>query len=162
MALRPDRNIVEDSITYFMFDTAERGGVVVSTSGTGGWPNGNAMDSADRRAEYVANPSGRAPLGILANDVVNIDQSRQMLNPYKAESQVGDKVTIYTKGWVVTNSIMTGQASGIAVPAPAYVGVNGNLCSTAAYHTASGFPLVGRFLTNIDENGYAVVEVNLP
>lgn len=160
MALRPDRNILEESITYFMFETAERGGAVVSTSGTGGWPNGAAMDSADRRAAYAVNPSGRAVLGILANDVVNIDQSRQQLNPYAFETQVGDKVTIYKKGWVVTNAIMTGQASGIAVPAPAYVGVNGNLCSSAAYNTASGFPLIGRFLTNIDANGFAVVDIN--
>ena len=161
MALKPDRNIIDESIEYFMFETATRGGVVVATSGTGGWPVGPAMDSADRRVEYAATPSGgRDPVGLLLQDVVNIDQSRQITNPYKRESQVGDKVHLLKKGWVVTNSIAAGEASGIAVPATAYVGLNGNLYSDSDW-AASGFPVVGRFLTNVDSEGYAVVEIEL-
>lgn len=159
MALKPDRNMILDSIAYFMNETGTRGGIVMGVTGTS--VNGPGLDNADRRATYLANPSGQTPLGVLMTDVVNIDLSRQHLNPYKNEAQVGDKVTIIRNGTVVTNSIMAGQASGLNMPATAYVGDNGNLCTSAGYNTASGYPTVGQFLTNVDADGYAELRVNL-
>lgn len=166
MALKPDREIIETSIEYFMFTTGTRGGIVVAASGTGGWPTGPAMDSADRRVKYPTvsslNISGEKPIGLLLNDFVNIDQSRQQLNPYKLEEQVGGKAYLLKKGWVVTNNIAAGEASGIAVPANAYMGESGNLYTTVGYSTASGYPKVGQFTTNVDSDGYATLQVDLP
>lgn len=161
MALKPTRSVVDERIEYYMFSTASPGGVVVATSGTGGWPVGTAMDTEARRAEYAATASGRVPLGVLTSTVVNIDTSRQRTNPYKDEVNIGGKVHIINKGRVVTNAIFAGEASGISMPASAYVGLSGNLYTTAGYNTASGYPLVGRFLTNVDSDGYATLEVNL-
>jgi hypothetical protein len=159
MALKPDRTIIDEQIAYFMFSTGEAGGVVFSASGTGGWPTGPALDSPDRRVEYTASPSGRQPIGILTQDVVNVDLSRQIVNPLRPETQIGGKVNVAVRGRVVTNQIAAGQASGLAVPAPAYAGINGQLYSDAGY-AASGWVQVGNFLTNKDSEGYAEVQID--
>lgn len=159
MALKPDRQVIIDNISYFMFATGERGGVVCATTGT--LLTGPAMDSTRRRVEYASTPSGRAPVGLLLSDVVNIDQSRQQLNRYKPnEVQIGSKVTLVRKGTVVTNSLVGGQGTGIQCPATAYLGPSGLLCSAAGF-AASGFPVVGKFLTAADSDGYAEVDIDL-
>src|SRR6185436_20597495 len=106
MALLADRKPVfgGDRIDFFMSATAERGGIVsYSTAGSGA-----AMDQAAQLAQYAATASGSVPIGILMNDVVNNDLTRQKLNPYKDEVQVNSKVTIWEKGEVLTNIIQPG------------------------------------------------------
>ena len=162
MALKPDRNIIETDISYFMSQVAERGGVVCLATGAT-LPEGASMDNSANAVEYATNSSGRVPVGLLLTDVVNIDQSRQHLNQYKNEVQIGDKVTVLRKGWVVTNRIPVGQASGIALasmPAVAYLGNSGFLYSAAGV-AASGFPVVGRFLTMAGSDQYAKVAVDV-
>ncbi len=161
MALKPGRNFLADSIEYFMFSTAERGGIVYAATGTNGRPVGEALDSATRRCEQPVAVSGRVPLGILMWDVVNIDQSRQQLNPYKSETQIGGKVLIWTKGRVVTNQIGAAEATGtLQFPCTGYAGPSGILYTTAGYAT-SGYPVVGKFLTGTDTDGYAEFQVEL-
>lgn len=159
MALKPYRNPIHENISCFMFETAEPGGVVCAHTGFNS--TGRGLDDANRRVVYVADPSGHNPVGVLVSTVVNIDQSRQMLNPYKPlETQIGGKVLIYTKGEVLTNMIGPAQASGINFPANAYVGTSG-LLYTAAGYAASGWPVVGKFLTGTDSDGYAILDVRL-
>jgi len=133
-----------------MNETASRGVIVsVSTQGSGA-----AMDSASAVATVAANPSGKAPLGILLNDVVNIDQTRQHLNWHKDEVQQGGKVTILSKGFVVTDKISGAPTAGQT----AYLAASGLISATQA----TGAPAVGRFLSTKDADGYAKVSVNLP
>ena len=100
MALKSDRNEVQTDISFFMNETATRGGVVsISTGGSGA-----AMDQGAALVTLTA-ASGKAPIGILLNDVVNLDLTRQHINQHKDEVQKGGKVTILRKGYVVTNSI---------------------------------------------------------
>ena len=150
MALKGDRNELDTEITYFMNETASRGVLVsVSTQGSGA-----AMDSASAVATVAADPSGKAPLGVLLNDVVNIDQTRQHLNWHKDEVQQGGKVTILSKGFVVTDKISGTPTAGQL----AYLAANGNVSATQA----TGAPAVGRFLSTKDADGDAKVSVNLP
>ena len=153
MALRPHRVHLDSKINYFMNETAERGGVVVqSTSGSG-----VAMDQAASVASYAAAPSGKRPLGILMGDVVNVDLTRQRLNENKEETQIYGKVTIWSKGTVVTNMIYPGVTP--TAGATAYLAHSGLL------HTSDvigGNQLVGRFDSTKDEDGYARVDFNLP
>lgn len=150
MALKGDRNELDTEITYFMNETASRGVLVsVSTQGSGA-----AMDSASAVATVAADPSGKAPLGVLLNDVVNIDQTRQHLNWHKDEVQQGGKVTILSKGFVVTDKISGTPTAGQL----AYLAASGNVSATQA----TGAPAVGRFLSTKDADGYAKVSVNLP
>lgn len=155
MALKGDRNEVQTDITYFMNEVAERGGVVcLSTGGSGA-----AMDQGQALVTYAATASGKVPMGILLNDVVNIDLTRQKLNPYKNEVQKGSKVTILRKGWVVTNRI---QGSAPTAGQSAFPAHSGNLAGSNLVSSPNNLPVVGTWMSNVDQDGYAKVEINLP
>lgn len=153
MALKADRLEFQTDISFFMNEVAERGGVACygSTSGSGA-----AMDQGAALVTYQANPSGKIPVGLLMNDMVNVDLTRQILNPFKNEVQKGSKVTLLRKGWVVTNKVQGTPTAGQR----AYVGQSGNLSTTSLDHANP--QVIGQFLSIPDQDGYSKVEVNLP
>lgn len=158
MALKTDRSVLQTDISFFMNEAATRGGVVaISTVGSGA-----AMDSSVALVTYGADPSGKIPVGLLLNDMVNIDLTRQHLNQYKDEVQKGGKVTLLQKGWVVTDSIIGSVNAGD----PAYLAHSGKLSnadvSTDDTDADGSTRLVGRFLSKKDEDGYAKVYIDLP
>lgn len=147
MALKPDRIEHLTDISFFMNTTAERGGVVSFV--TGGV--GAAMDDADAVVEYAVANTG-APAGVLLNDVVDLDLTRQHINWHKDEVQVGGKVTLLRVGQVTTDLVDGTPYAGDA----AYVGPSG-LISTSS----SGATQIGTFLSSVDSDGYAKVSVNI-
>ncbi len=159
MALKGDRYELQTDVSYFMNEVAERGGVVtLSASAT---PSGAAMDTASNVVTYVANPSGKVAIGILLNDMVNLDLTRQHINWHKDEIQKGGKVTVLRKGYVVTNKISTSGTP--AAGDKAYVAESGLISlSGKAVSLDAGAVAIGRFLTAKDADGYAKVEINLP
>lgn len=152
MALKPDRIELLTDVSFFMNTTAERGGVasvVTSTSGVG-----VSMDDGNAVVAYAAAVSGSKPVGVLLNDVVDIDLTRQHINWHKDETQVGGKVTLLRQGQVTTNMLVAGTT-----PAPgsdAYVGVSG-LIGTSSTNAVK----IGQFLSAKDSDGYVKVSVNL-
>ena len=98
--------------------------------------------------------SGSVALGVLLNDVVNIDQTRQHINQHKDEVQQGGKVTILTKGFVVTDQINGNPTAGQI----AYLNDSGLIGGTQDGDSTA----IGRFLSTKDSAGYAKVSVNLP
>mgnify|MGYP001208189591 FL=1 len=154
MALKSDRNELQTDISFFMNETATRGGVVsMSTAGSGA-----AMDQGAALATYSATASGKVPLGILLNDMVNLDLTRQHINQHKDEVQKGGKVTILRKGYVVTNNI---EGTSPTAGAQAFPAHSGNLSITDIVGDGT-VSAIGRFLSTEDEDGYAKVEINLP
>lgn len=157
MALKGDRYELQTDVSFFMNEVAERGGVVVLNN----TPSGAAMDASNNVVTYIADPTGKVPMGILLNDMVNLDLTRQHINWHKDEIQKGGKVTILRKGYVLTNKIST---SGTPVAGNyAYVADSG-LISTSlrALELDAGAQPIGRFMTAKDADGYAKVEINLP
>jgi antitoxin (DNA-binding transcriptional repressor) of toxin-antitoxin stability system len=157
MALKSDRNELQTDISFFMNETATRGGVVsISTGGSGA-----AMDQGAALVTYTA-ASGKPPIGILLNDMVNLDLTRQHINQHKDEVQKGGKVTILRKGYVVTNSVAV--ATAVAAGDPAFVSHGGNIANSGsiADHSGNTGASIGTFLSSIDEDGYYKVEINLP
>jgi hypothetical protein len=152
MALKTDRIEFQTDISFFMNEVAERGGVVC-LSGNGG--SGAAMDQGVQLVTYAANPSGAKPVGVLLNDMVNIDLTRQHLNVYRNEVQKGSKVTVMRKGYVVTNMI---QGTPTAMSS-AFVGHSGNFSPVSL---SGNNAVVGEFMTRRDQDGFAKVEVNFP
>ena len=148
MALKPDRIEHLTDISYFMNTTAERGGVACFV--TGGV--GVAMDDADAVVEYTALASGNVPAGVLLNDVVNLDLTRQHINWHKDEVQVGGKVTLLRVGQVTTDLITGTPVAGNG----AYVGVSGTISTTSTNAVK-----IGTFLSGKDADGYAKVSVNI-
>ena len=155
MALKPDRIELQTDVSFFMNTTATRGGVASVT--TGG--SGVAMDDSAAVVSYAATTSGCKPVGVLLNDVVNLDLTRQHINWHKDEVQVGGKVTLLQVGQVTTNLVTGTPSAG----APAYVGASGYFSATPPSDagTEDEAYRVGRFLSSKDSDGYAKVAVNV-
>ena len=156
MALKADRHELDVDISFFCnVADLERGGILVlDTVGSGA-----AMDQAGAKVKYAVATNALFPVGILLNDVVNLDLTRQHINWHKDEVQKGGKVTVLKKGWVVTNLIAGTPAAGLG----AFVddGTAGYI-ATAAEVADGKYIQIGRFMSTKDEDGYAKVEVNLP
>jgi hypothetical protein len=162
MALKPDRHEVVTDISFFMNETAERGIIVThSTAGSGA-----AMDDSNALVAIPTTASGSAPAGLLLNDVVNIDLTRQHLNQHQDEVQKGGKVTLLKQGYVVTNKLEVNSKP--TVGAPAYVASSGLLSTTNPdANPERGTDVeqfntkVGRFLSTEDADGYAKVYIDI-
>ena len=155
MALKADRHELQTDISFFMNEVQNRG-LIVCHSGGG---SGAAMDQSAALVTAVADPSGDVPVGMLLNDMVNIDQTRQHINWHKDEVQKGGKVTLLRKGWVVTDQIYAGITP--AVGDLAFVAHSGLIHNSDVMGDGAEL-IVGRFLSLKDEDGYAKVEINLP
>ena len=151
MALKPDRVELLTDISFFMNDVATRGGVVSANTAASGV--GVSMDDANAVVEYAASASGALPVGILLNDVVDLDLTRQHINWHRDEVQKGGKVTVLRQGQVTTNVVDGTPAAG----ADAYVADNGVISTVQA----AGAVKIGQFLSAVDSDGYAKVSVNL-
>lgn len=148
MALKPDRIELADGsrVKWFMNEVAERGGIVVLDS-----PGGEGMDDPDASVIVPAGATG-VPAGVLMNDVVNLNLTRQRLNWHKDEVQVGNKVAVLRRGVVRTDVI---DASTPNAGDAAYYGANGE------FTTSTGSDQVGRFVSNKDAEGFAEIEINI-
>ena len=150
MALKSDRIELLTDISFFMTTEAERGGVVCAT--TSG--SGVSMDDANAVVAYSAVGTGVNPVGVLLNDVVDYDLTRQHINWHKDEVQVGGKVTLLRVGQVTTNMLVPGITPTAGTKA--YVGVSG-LIGTSSTNSVQ----IGSFLSSKDADGYAKVSVNI-
>jgi hypothetical protein len=156
MALKTDRSTLQTDISFFMNEAATRGGVVIlSAAGSGA-----SMDNGAALVSYAATGSGAVAAGLLVNDMVDIDLTRQHLNQHKDEVQKGGKVTLLQKGWVVTSNLEGADPNGGDL---AYLAHSGNLASSDIVRDETdGTNVVGRFLSDVDEDGYAKVFIDLP
>lgn len=153
MALKPHRHEDVTDISFFSNVTSQERGVMMvhDTSGSGA-----AMDQSVANVIVpTGSASGSNPAGILLNDIVNRDLTYTHLNAHKDEVQTGGKVTLLRRGWVVTDQIKTGDTPSAGDIA--YYDVNGEFTNTQP----AGVNQVGRFLSGLDADGYAKVEVNL-
>jgi len=162
MGLKADRLVIQDDISKFMNHTAERG-LIVCHDGGG---TGVALDQA---SNLVSTPtggstptaivSGKNAAGLLMNDVVNLDLTRQHINWHKDETQVGGKVTLLKHGWVLTD-----QIAGVTVAAgqKAYFDAEGKLTNVNPDTGSGTWPdSVGRFESAKDADGFAKVQINI-
>lgn len=155
MALKPDRIETQTDISFFMTTVvrSERGGVVsVDSSGSG-----VSMDDGNAVVAYAAAASGALPVGVLLNDVVNYDLTRQHINWHKDEVQSGSKVAVLRIGQVTTDVIATGTSAAVTAGAAAYLADGGEISPDQCV----GCPKVGQFLSGKDADGYAKVSINI-
>ena len=152
MALKGDRLIVSEEVTFSMNEVAEKGGpVCLSTGGSGA-----ALDSSSALVTYSNSPSGKLVVGILGADMVNINQTRQKINSHKNEVQKGGKVNLFTEGWVLTDRLANGVSPSAGDEAFATTG--GLFTNTGS----GGGAKVGHFMSSKDEDGYLKVWFSLP
>ena len=158
MALKADRYEESTDISFFSNATATRGGVVCLADL--GLASGAALDQGENLVSYQQiTGASQIPVGILLNDVVDKDLTRTHLNQYKDEVQKGGKVTVLTRGWVVTNNVTGTPTAGALAYADGVTA--GNITAGNVDPAASGNP-VGRWMSRKDADGYAKLYVNLP
>ena len=156
MALKPDRNIEATELRFYHNGTASKGQILCHSDTQVG--SGVAMDAQDNVAVVVATAAVTSkPIGLLLQDVVNIDQTRTPINWHQDQAASGDKVTLLRKGWVVTDQVDEAHAGSGAQLA--------NSGKVASYNGlnpigATTVP-VGRFVTGKDQNGFATLYVDL-
>ena len=161
MALKGDRIEQYVDVSNFGNSVMSRGGVVsYQTIGSGA-----AMDQAAALVQYAANSTGVIPAGLLLNDMVSIDVTRQHINYYKDEVLQGQKVTLGKRGYWVTNSLTQGAAA-IAVGDVAVLTSSGSIMNIPpntfnATTNRAVNPKVGTFLSTADEDGYAKVQIDI-
>lgn len=150
MALKPDRVEHLTDISFYKNDAVAERGLVVAHS-TGG--SGAAMDDALAQVVDVAALTDE-PAGVLLNDVVNIDLTRQHYNQHQDEMQLGGKVTLLRIGTIVTD-----QYSGTPVIGEAaHFDLLGRFVTSSQLSTSAQ---VGRFLSVPDADGFVKVAVNI-
>lgn len=158
MALKADRSVEATDISFFYnAGTATRGGVAVIQHNSA---SGAAMDQGANLCAYATAAATDIPVGILLNDVVNKDLTRTHLNQHKDEVQKGGKVTIMTRGTVVTSNITGTPAPGKLAYADSATA--GNIAVDPVAPTSSGSLCIGRWASYKDSDGYAKLNVNLP
>lgn len=155
MALKPDRNHAETTDIrqhwYENSPTAEKGGCT-SLVGQG---SGVAMDAAENAVRYAPDPSGQVPMGILLQDVnPPLSATRDFKNHSNLEVRPGDKVTLVRQGILVTDLVLGTPAAGDV----AYLAASGNVSPSQA----TGAPVVGRFETSLDADGFARLAIQIP
>ena len=124
------------------------------------------MDDALALVVVPSAVSGTRPAGLLLNDVVDLDLTRQHLNYNRDEVQKGGKVTLLRAGQVVTNKYVTGALTPPIGPGmKAYYNSAGLLTTVAVADTGvigqTHAPSVGRFLSAVDSDGYVKVDINI-
>ncbi len=157
MALKGNRVVEVSDIVMTMNDVAEPGVVLCfETAGSG-----IALGDSAGTTQLAANPSGLKVHGVLLQNFVDIDQTRYHRNWHKDEQVIGEKANVMTKGWCVTNKLVSGGAPSLGDKA--YLTANGEVTPTvSSTGGVAATPLVGRFLGSKDESGYVKLEVNLP
>ena len=161
MALKADRYEESTDISFFYDnDTATRGGVVVLENVPDALASGAAMDQGANLCAYATAAATDIPVGILMNDVVNKDLTRTHLNQHKDEVQKGGKVTIMTRGTVVTSNITGTPTPGKLAYADSATA--GNITVGPIAPASSGTLCIGRWASYKDSDGYAKLNVNLP
>ena len=161
MALKPDRVEHLTDLSFFMNETGNRGGIV--TFRVSAAASGAAMDDANAKVGYPTGTSAaefgtqnQKPAGLLLNDVVNLDLTRQHINFHKDEVQKGSKVLLLKRGTVVTNMV-SGTPTAANIGATLYYDQNGFL---GVGVNAASSP-VGRLLSIKDADGYAKVDIDI-
>ena len=147
MALKPDRVEHLTDLSFFMDETATRGQIVTHSSDG----SGASMDDANAKVIKATGVSDN-PAGLLLNDVVDIDLTRQHINFAKDEVQKGGKVLLLRRGTVVTDNI---DGATPSAGDKAYFDTQARLTTTASSAQ------IGRFLSAKDADGYAKVEINI-
>lgn len=146
MALGPNRQQFETRIRYAVNAVAERGGIVVASTTAG-------------EAEYATTPTGTSvlPLGILLDDIEDLNYDRHPEYLQRNVVDVGSVVGIANRGEYQTNLVVGSPTQGQI----AYLHQSGYISATRLTDGVNPAPIVGRFLTAKDANGYATVYVDL-
>lgn len=153
--LKAQRWILETDVTQIL-NTAQTRSVTLCYKTSG---SGVALGDYAGSVDLFANPSGQTPAGLLLNDQVSIDPTRQHINFHKDELLVGQRCTLLKKGRVIIDQIVGNPTQGQI----AYLTASGQLTPTVDPNGGvTATPKVGKFASIKDETGFVAVDILLP
>ena len=145
MALGPNRQVFQTTIRYAVNAAAERGGIL-SYSSTAG------------EAEYDVDGSGASAIGILLDDVEDLNFDRHPEYLQRNVVDIGSVVGIANKGVFQTDQIVGTPTQGNT----AFLHPNGQVGATQLDDGVGNVsPTVGAFRTALDANGFLTLLVDL-
>ena len=146
MALSPRRQQLMTEVHFALAAASERGAIASHTATAG-------------EVTTLANPTGVgiAPIGVLLTDVeaMNFDRHGEYLN--RMVNDVGSVVGLGVKGDYETNLVVGTPSPGN----PAYLAASGFVSPTQLTDGITLAPLIGKFRTGLNANGFALVHVDL-
>ncbi|MHA2066463.1 MAG: hypothetical protein ACXABY_18995 [Candidatus Thorarchaeota archaeon] len=147
MALAPNRAPINgaDTVRYALAEVAERGKLVCHVAGT----------TAAGEVTGLANPTGAATqvVGLLLDDVESHNFDRHGEYRQRNVVDVGSLVGIATKGEYETDLVVGTPVQGN----PAYLHASGFVSATRLTDGITPAPLVGKFRSGLNANGFARV-----
>lgn len=150
MALAPSRQIFDSNIDYALNAVAERGVIVSIIPGT----------TADGEVTVAAVATGvnQMPMGVLLDDVEDMNFDR---HPEYRQRNVVDVGSVI--GIAPECEVWTDQYTGSTPIAgrKAYLGTNGSVTMTQATDGNNLAPLVGKFLSVPNANGFVKVAIRV-
>lgn len=158
MALLEGRGArLEYDISNIINEAVSEPGVIACFK-TANYGSGEALGQTAGQLEVPASSSGALPAGAVMVKVVDVDETLQIRNYHNDSMTVGDPVQICVRGVLTTNTIVGAPTPG----ATAYLLSSGYIGPTLnADGGLAATPKVGRFESQVDENGYAKVRIEL-
>jgi hypothetical protein len=166
MAVKPTRTIIAERVDCLATSTGLAGSIwSYGATGVANW--------GDSKVTIYNDPSGKKAVGLCYWDVVKVDMDNgtfpnllggaQTINPIIGTSTFNGKITLITKGTVVTDRIVGTPTLG----AQAYLGGTG--CIGLLADVSSGYGTtdttvvqkVGRFESIKDADGFVKVSLDL-
>lgn len=156
MALGEYRQVLATDINWVVDAAAERGGILSAASG----------NIASYNTSITA--SGVTPIGILLDDVEDLNPMKHPQFYQRNVTDIGGKVGIATKGEFITDFVDGYAKPHIDAGDKAYLTHSGLVTIRALapgiVSAAGGSGVgveVGRFLSNVDSNGFVKLYLNL-
>ena len=149
MALAPSRQIFQTNIDYSLNEVCERGVVCCIVPGT--TPVGEVTCTA------VPTGVGVMPIGVLLSDVEDLNYDRHPEYRQRNVLDVGSVVGLAQEAELLTDRITGAPVAGN----PCYLAANGTLSPTQLTDGITSAPLLGKFLSAPNANGFAKVRIDL-
>lgn len=149
MALSPSRQIFQTNVDYSLNEVAERGKICAILPGT--TPNGEVT------ASVVPTGVGVQPIGLLLDDVEDLNFDRHGEYLQRNVVDVGSVVGLAHECEIETDQITGSPVAGN----PAYLNVNGTVSPTQLTDGNNPAPLVGKFLSAPNANGFAKLRIDI-
>lgn len=166
MALGENRQVLSTTMDFVVNAAAERGGIMCAASGS----IASYVTSIGGGVGITGNPSGIVPVGVLLADIESMNYMKHPQYLQRDVADLGSKVSLMTQGECYTDFLDPFAEPHIHAGKVAYL-TNSGMVTTRDFapgEIGSSNPLgggsgiiVGRFMSDVDSNGFAKLWVNL-
>lgn len=150
MGLSPNRQVFQTNVDFALNEVAERGVLCSIIPGT--------TSAGEVTASATPTGVGVQVIGMLLGDIESLNFDRHPEYLHRDVRDVGSVVSLCQEGELKTDQLTGTPSAGDA----AYLGANGTVSTTQLSDGLGNMaPLVGKFLSATDANGFAKVRIDV-